>query len=120
MKNWIIELILILMVSHGHKKKEKYKIPWLLPPGTDDVIIAERICSSRVAYNLSARIEGAFPSLYEWERAQAAHPVLCEQNGMLSLLSQILQVRVMQYKQWAPSGRNLNRHGGLNKTLSEP
>ncbi len=25
MINWIIELMLILMVSHGHKKKEKYR-----------------------------------------------------------------------------------------------
>ncbi len=109
MINWIIELMLILMVSHGHKKKGKIQnIPWLLPPATDDVIIAERIFSSRVAYNLSSgRIEGAFPSLYDWERAQGLRiQFLCEQNWMLSLLSQILQVRVMQYKQWAPSGRN--------------
>ncbi len=48
--------------------------------GTDHVIIAERIFSLWVAYNLSAQITGGFPSLYEWERAPPVRPVLCEQN----------------------------------------
>ncbi len=85
----------------------------------DHVIIAERIFSSWVAYNLSAQIAGGFPSLYEWERAPPVRPVLCEQNWMLSLsLPDITSVR---YAVWTVG--NINLHlwdGGRNKTLSEP
>ncbi len=60
--------------------------------------------------NLSARIAGGlFPSLYDRERVPPVRAVLCEQNWMLSL-SLILQVRVMQCQQWAPTGRNINLH----------
>ncbi len=89
--------------------------------GTDHVIIAERIFSSWVAYNLSARIAGGFPSLYEWEWALWKLFIWTKLDALP--LSQILQVHVMQCEQWAPTGRNINLHlwhGGRNKTLSEP
>ncbi len=63
-----------------------------------------------------------FPHLYEWESATSASSFMWTKLDALPL-SQILQVRVMQCRQWALTGRNINLHlwhGGRNKTLSEP
>ncbi len=61
-----------------------------------------------------------FPHLYEWESATSVS--MWTKLDALPL-SQILQVHVMQCRQWALTGRNINLHlwhGGRNKTLSEP
>ncbi len=93
--------------------------------GTDHVIIAERIFSSWVAYPLCS--DRRWISLTIWVRGSALKTAGSSSFIWTKLdtlpFSQILQVRVMQCEQWAPTGRNINLHlwhGGRNKTLSEP